>query len=102
MAIKNVTITSDQSLFDVVLQYYGNISKVYDFVQLNQAQIPNIMYNSLKGKTVQYEEQSNAVANFFSANSKKISTKYPQISASPFSESFLKAIDTPFKLSMDL
>lgn len=99
--IKNVTITSDQSLFDVVLQYYGDISKVYDFIQLNPT-IPNVMYNSLKGKTVQYEEQSNVTANYFSANSKTISTKYPQFSASPFSEDFIFSVDVNLKVSMNL
>ena len=100
--IKSVTITTDQSLFDVVLQYYGDVSRVYDFIALNQSVIPNINFNNLKGKTVQYEEQTNAVTANYKRTMFTPSTKYPQIQSTPYSESFLISIDFNFQLSLEL
>lgn len=98
--IKNVTIKHEQSLFDVALQYYGDVSKVYDLITLNPW-IPSIMYNNLKGKTIQYEEQTNTVANFYNSNRKEISTKFPQFIASYYSPEFLLAIDQAFIISLE-
>lgn len=92
MAIKNVTILQEQSLFDVVLQYYGDVTKVYDFIKLNPT-ISSVMYNNLKGLTVNYEEQTNQIANYFSSAQKDIATKNPQFAVNPFDESFYLSVE---------
>lgn len=98
--IKSVTIKSEQSLFDVVLQYYGSASRVYDFLALNP-QIPNVLYNNLKGMTVRYEEQINTVAVRFRKNGNVLATKFPQSIGSPFAQSFYLAITPEFQLALE-
>ena len=100
MAIKNATILQDQSLFDIVLQYYGDVTRVYDFIKLNP-NIPSIMYNNLKGLTVKYEEQANPIADFFNSNQKIPATKYPQFTADSFSEDFYVSIDQLMIMSLE-
>jgi hypothetical protein len=100
MAIKSVTITSDQSLFDITLQYYGDVTKVYDLIALNDW-IPSVMYNNLKGKTLNYEEQNTTVTNYFKANKKTIISKFPQLLGTYYSEEFLLSIDEAFKKSLE-
>lgn len=101
MAIKNVTITTDQSLFDVVLQLYGDTQFVYDFIQLNNDQVPNILYNNLKGKTLKYEEQTNLVASTFKKDNYTISTKDPATIGPSFGDEFFLSIDQQFINSLE-
>lgn len=101
MAIKNVTITTDQSLFDVVLQYYGDTQFVYDFIQLNSDQIPNILFNNLKGKTLKYEEQSNIVASTYRNDNTVVATKNPDTMGATFNDAFYASIDQLFINSLE-
>ena len=99
MSIKQVTVRVGQSLFDIVLQCYGDVGKVFEFIQLNSDQISSIMTNNLDGKTLKYEEQTNQVVGYlknnntdFSGNQRPVSTRFPEFSSNPFSESFMSAI----------
>lgn len=77
MAVKTIKITQGQTLFDLALQYYGDVSKAVDIVKLN-SNIPNLLYNGLTGLTIQVDEQNNDVVNYYKSNNIKLTTRYPE------------------------
>lgn len=72
------TIKQGQTLFDVALQLYGDVTKVYELVRLNPTTIPNVLTRGLPGLTINYEVQTNEVARDFSTNGATISTQFPE------------------------
>lgn len=92
MAQKVVTIKEGQTLFDLALQYYGDVSKVYDLIQLND-NIENITSNNLEGLSIIYEETQNEVTEYFNTNSITIATRYPEFTTG---ESFDDSFDGSF------
>ena len=92
MAIKKVTITEGQTIFDLALTLYGDISKVYDLIALN-SNISNITSNDLEGKEIFYEDPKNEVTEFFKTNSITVSTRYPEFTTG---ESFDDSFDNSF------
>lgn len=88
MAIKSITITEGQTLFDIALRYYGDVSKAIDIVKLND-NIPDLLFNKLTGLTIQIDEQSNDVVNYYNSNNIKFATRYPEtISGAAFDFEF--------------
>lgn len=78
MAIKQVKITEGQTLFDIALQYYGDVSKAIDIIKLND-NIPSLLFNGLNGLTINVDEQNNDVVNYYKTNNIKITTRFPEI-----------------------
>ena len=89
MASKSVTVKDGQTLYDLALMCYGDVSKVFELVRLNPETIPNILTNNLQGKTIIYDETFNDTTNYFIKNGITIATLYPEIiTGSGFSEGF--------------
>ena len=93
MAQKTVTIKEGQTIFDIALQVYGDVSKVYDLIQLNSL-IDNITSNDLTGLVIVYEDPKNEVSEYYNTNSINIATRYPEHTTGDsfddsFSDSFL-------------
>lgn len=90
------TIQEGQTLFDLALQLYGSVGRVYELIKLNPDTISNILERNLVGKTINYEEQDNETANEYKTNKTIIATKYPQINTlSDFSSAFAPAFTIP-------
>jgi predicted nuclease of predicted toxin-antitoxin system len=90
------TIKEGQTIFDVVLQLYGDMDKMYEFIQLNPTKIASILERNLVGKEVEYEVQDNEIANYYKNNNIIIATKYPQFNTlSAFSSAFSSAFTVP-------
>lgn len=88
MAQKTVTIKDGQTLFDLALQLYGDVSKVYELIDLNSS-IDNITSNNLQGLAIVYEDPKNEVSEFFNSNQITASTRYPEIiTGESFDDSF--------------
>lgn len=79
MAIKSITITEGQTLFDIALQYYGDVSKIIDIIKLNN-NIPCITFNGLTGLTINVDEQNNDTVNYYKSKSINITTRFPEFS----------------------
>ena len=90
MAIKTVTVREGQSIFDLALQLYGDVSKVIDLCKLNPDTLPNVLVNNIAGLTINYEAQDNVTTNFYATNQITLSTKKPEFitGAAAFSVSF--------------
>ena len=90
------TIQEGQTLFDLALQLYGDVGRVYELIKLNPDTISNILERNLVGKTINYEEQDNETANYYKTNKTIIATKYPQLNTlSSFSSAFSSAFSIP-------
>jgi len=76
MATKIVTIKDGQTIFDITLQVYGNISFVYKLIQEN-SNIDNINAD-IVNKSVVYEVQTLNLTNYFNTNQVNVSTDYPK------------------------
>lgn len=81
------TILEGQSIFDVALQLYGDISFVYKLIQDNPT-ITDIHYDYLKGLEVVYEPTTDSNVVFFDTNQVNINTDYPKTSNRQFDDSF--------------
>lgn len=81
MALKSITVTDGQTLFDIALQYYGDASKAIEIIKLN-SNIPDLLFNGLSGMIIQVEEQNNDTVNYYKNKNIKISTRFPEISVS--------------------
>ena len=88
MAVIQIKITEGQTLFDIALQYYGDVSKAVDIIKLN-SNIPNLLFNGLNGLTISVDEQNNDVVNYYKTNNIKITTRFPEITGG-------KGFDTGF------
>lgn len=74
---KVVTIKQNQSLFDLSLQYYGNVENVYSLIQSN-TYLDSILSDNFNGNVLNYTSEINYVNNYYSKNLIDIATK-PQI-----------------------
>lgn len=72
---KNVTINDFQSLFDVSLQIFGNISRTFDVVKLSKSE--NINDTSTTGKTFEYVYEDTKFPKYFLDKGVILSTKSP-------------------------
>lgn len=78
MAIKTIIATEGQTIFDLALQLYGDVSKAYDLIALN-SNIPNITSNDLEGFVISFDDPKNETTEFYKVNNVTISTRYPEI-----------------------
>lgn len=92
MAQKVVVIKQGQTIFDLALQHYGDVSKVYELIKLN-ANIDNITSNNLEGLSIVYEDPKNEITEYFKTNSITIATRYPEFTTG---ESFDDSFDDSF------
>lgn len=93
MAIKTVTVKEGQTIFDLSLQLYGDVSKIYDLIKLNP-KIENITYNNLTGMVILYDDFKTETTEYFKTNQITISTRFPEYTTGEsfddsFSDSFL-------------
>lgn len=97
MAIKQYTVRQGQTIFDLALQLYGDVTKTLAICKLNTTTIPNLLSRNLAGRTINYEEQNNSTVNEFSKNGTIISTQYPEYTTgvSAWSFSFSTSFVTP-------
>ncbi len=72
---KVVTVGSGQSVFDLALQYYGDVSKGLEIILLN----PNFenIESEMSGKSININSDDNVINAYFKG--KSITTKYPEI-----------------------
>jgi hypothetical protein len=68
---KVVTISQDQTVFDIALQYYGGPEFVFDFITENG--LENIGAEPV-GKTLQYTELKTIIPTYFRKKGKTIAT----------------------------
>lgn len=92
MAIKTITAVEGQTIFDLALQLYGDVSKAYDLIALN-SNISNIISNDLEGLVIRFEDTKNEVTEFYKNNSIVLSNRYPEFTTG---ESFDDSFDDSF------
>lgn len=78
MAIKTYMVRQGQTVFDLALQLYGDVSRVLDLCLLNPTTIPNVLTRNISGLTINYEEQNNDVTTEYAKNGTIITTQYPE------------------------
>lgn len=90
-------IRQGQTLFDLAVQLYGDVSKVYEIIKLNPTTIPNILTRNLSGLTINYDLQNNEVANRFATDGTILTSQYPEFitAASAWSVIFSSPFTTP-------
>ncbi len=71
---KVVTIKKEQSLFDLSLQYYGDVKNVYDLIQSN-SYLDSILTDNFNANVLNYTSEVNYVNSYFSKNLIDIATK---------------------------
>jgi len=71
---KVVTIKKQQSLFDLSLQYYGDVESVYTLIQSN-SYLDSILSDNFNGNVLNYTSEINYVNNYYSKNLIDIATK---------------------------
>ena len=81
---KVVTITSEQTLFDLSLQYYGDVSKVYELIQ-NNTFLDSIISEEFNSNILTLTSEKNYVNNYFEKNGINIGTKPKVIVVEGFS-----------------
>lgn len=72
---KIVTIREDQNLFDISLQEFGTIERVFDVISLSG--IENINQTEIKGTSFKYVFEKGKIQNFFNDKKIFVSTKTP-------------------------
>jgi hypothetical protein len=72
---KVVTVGTSQSIFDIALQYSGDVSKCLEIIQ-NNSQIDN-METDLTGKSISVNVIDNSINLYF--KNRIIGCKYPEI-----------------------
>lgn len=78
MAKRTIIVKEGQTIFDLALQLYGDVSRVYDLISLNSS-IENISNGKLQGLTIVYEDSKNNVSEFFRNNSLTLANRYPEL-----------------------
>lgn len=73
---KLVTIKSEQSIFDLSLQYYGSLDNIYDLIQ-NNSFIDSIINTEINGNILILNNDKNFVNEYYRKNSINIGTKKP-------------------------
>jgi len=71
---KVVTIKKEQSLFDLSLQYYGDVESVYNLIQSN-SYLDSILTDNFNANVLNYTSEINYVNSYFSKNLIDIATK---------------------------
>lgn len=71
---KVVTIKQNQSLFDLSLQYYGDVESVYNLIQSN-SYLESILTDNFNANVLNYTSEINYVNSYFSKNLIDIATK---------------------------
>lgn len=71
---KLVTIKSEQSLFDLSLQYYGDVSFVYQLIQEN-TYLDSILSESYSSNILTLNAEKNYVNNYYAKYSIEVGTK---------------------------
>lgn len=71
---KVVTIKKQQSLFDLSLQYYGDVESVYTLIQSN-SYLDSILSDNFNANVLNYTSEINYVNSYFSKNLIDIATK---------------------------
>lgn len=91
--IKTFQIQEGQTLFDVALMLYGDVTRVIDLCRLNPDTIPNVLKRNIKGLTINYEVQNNQVTKQIADKGIVMATLYPEYvtTASAFSVAFSPA-----------
>ena len=74
---KVVTIVNGQSLFDLSLQYFGDVSKVYELIQ-NNSFLENILSGSFNSNNLKLGTEKNYVINYYNKINKTIGTETPK------------------------
>lgn len=72
---KLVTIRENQNLFDISLQEFGTIERVFDII--SKTGIENINQTEIKGITFKYDFEKGKIQNYFNDKKIFISTKTP-------------------------
>lgn len=80
-------ILEGQSIFDVSIQLYGDISFVYKIIQDNPT-ITDIHYEYLRGLDITFDINTNSNTNYFDTNQININTDYPKTNNGQFDDSF--------------
>ena len=75
VTVKNVTIGDYQSVFDLSLQLYGSVEKVFDVLKL--ANISDLTETDNAGITFKYDYIPLKFPKYFTENGIKLATKYP-------------------------
>lgn len=70
---KVVTILENQSIFDLSLQYNGNVSDVYNLIQ-NNSFLDSILSNEISGNILTLNSEKNFVNDYYLKNNVKIGT----------------------------
>jgi len=77
MAKKYVTMRSSQTLFDLALQVYGDITQVFTLIADNP-DLSNV-HSGRAGLVVEYEEQTLSITEFYKKNSIDLVSGFPTI-----------------------
>jgi len=81
---KVVTILNEQSLFDLSLQYCGDVSKVYELIQ-NNTFLDSIISEDFNSNILTLTPEKNYISNYFEKNGINIGTKPKVIVVEGFS-----------------
>lgn len=80
-------IREGQSIFDVAIQLYGDISYIYKIIEDNPT-ITDIHYENLRDLEVVYDVTSESKVKYFETNLININTDYPKTDNRQFDDSF--------------
>ena len=77
--IKEYTMLSGQSVFDLALLLYGDITQVFRILDDNP-ELDNIL-SGFPGLVIQYEEQSLSITEFYKDNKIDLASGFPEVGA---------------------
>ena len=72
------TIQDGQTLFDLALQLYGDVTQAITICKNNPLIIPNLLTKNLTGLVITYDVQTNEVVKNYSSKNIIIATRYPE------------------------
>lgn len=75
---KVVTIVNGQSLFDLSLQYYGDVSNVYELIQNNSSFLENILTGGFNSNILTVGTEKNYVVNYYEKIGTLVGTETPK------------------------
>jgi len=92
--VKEYTMLSGQSLFDLAIQLYGDITQVFRLVADNP-ELDNI-HSGFPGLVIQYEEQSTSLTEYYKNNTIDLTSGFPSFSvvAPPIVLPMIMVVDT--------
>jgi len=74
---KVITIRTEQSIFDLSLQYYGSVESVYDLIQ-NNSFIDSIIDDDFRNNELNYTESQKPVPQYLRTNNLVLATNTPR------------------------